>query len=510
MNQFPRFLAFLSAVIGLAALLAACRSAPPPDPLARYRPAFRADALPPDFDVAAAPRYDIDLRVNPGERRVDGVARIHLKNRSGRPMNDLYVRLYPNLPQLQGTMQLTGVSTLPGNYAAGFAYQDNNTTARITLSEPLPPGASTGLEITYHVEAPDRSGYVLFGASEGILNLPYSYPILAAQTGDPATPWRLDVPPPHGDIAIADPAFFAITATVPSGITLVASGVEITQTQSISNTVQHVLVAGPGPEWTMTVSDKFQKASLDVDGIHVNSYFLPQDAGAGRSALADAAAALRVYNRLLTPYPYTKLDIVESPTRYLGMEYPDLNYIGIDTYRDQRGSQEVLVAHEVAHQWWYALVNSDPFRYPWLDEGLAEHSSMLFMETLHGPGAAERMSSLRWQVPVNWAVKNGYDAPPGQTVTAFDGTNYEILVYAKSALFFDALYHALGHDKYLEVLRAYIDRYRFRTPLPSDFLAVVKEVGGIDPQPIYEKWILSGGKQSGPKADATPAPLPAP
>ena len=183
MNQFPRFLAFLLAALGVAVLLVACGAhAPPPDPLAAYRPAFRSESLPSDFDVDAAPRYDIELSVDPRARKVEGVARIHFQNRSGRPMNDLYVRLYPNLPQLQGTMRLTGVSTLPGNYAAGYAYQNNNTTARITLTEPLPPGATIGVEITYNVEAPDRSGYVLFGASEGILNLPYSYPILAAQT----------------------------------------------------------------------------------------------------------------------------------------------------------------------------------------------------------------------------------------------------------------------------------------------------------------------------------------
>lgn len=517
MNQFPRFLAFLVAAFGVVVLLVGCvASAPPPDPLARYRPAFRSESLPPDFDVDAAPRYDIELSVDPTERKVEGVARIHFKNLSGRPMNDLYVRLYPNLPQLQGTMRLTSVSTLPGNYAAGYAYQNNNTTARITLTEPLPPDETIGIEIAYNVEAPDRSGYVLFGASEGILNLPYSYPILAAQTTEgaqlgPASSWRLDVPPPHGDIAIADPSFFTITATVPSGITLVASGVEITHTQGISDTVQHVLVAGPDREWTMTASPRFQQASLDVDGIRVNSYFLPQDANAGRSALANAAAAVRVYNRLFAPYPFTELDIVESPTRYLGMEYPGLNYIGLDTYRDQYGSQEVLVAHEVAHQWWYGLVNSDPFRYPWLDEGLAEHSSLLFTEMIHGPNAAERMRALRWQVPVDWAVKNGYDAPAGQEVTAFDGTNYEILVYAKSALFFDALYQALGHDKYLEVLRTFIARYRFKTPTPADFLAVVGEVGGIDPQPIYQKWILSGPKHPSSKpAEGTQTVTPTP
>ncbi len=500
LRLLPITLALPVLMLGLG-LIAACTQSAPPDPLAPYRPAFREEALPTGFDITSTPRYDIDLRIDPDQRRVDGVARLRFRNLSGRPLNDLYVRLYPNLPQLAGTMQITGVSVLPEHLVAGFAYDIANTAARITLPEPLPAGEELELEINYWVEAPSKSGYVLFGQSEGILNLPYSYPMLAAQTRDPASPWRLDVPPPHGDIAIADPSFFWMTATVPSGVTLVASGVEITNTAGVSNTVQHILTAGPAREFAMTLSRDYQKESLDVDGIRVNSYFLPTDAAAGRTALAQGAGALRAFNRLLAPYPFTDLDIVEAPTRYLGMEFPGLNFIGLDTYRQQTQSQEVLVAHEVSHQWWYGLVGSDPYRFPWLDEGLAEHSSLLYTDTIYGQAAADNMRSLRWHVPTEWAVKNGYDEPAGQDVTAFDGANYEILVYAKSALFFDALYQALGRDAYLKVLQTYIDRYRFQTPSPADFLAVVKEVGGIDPEPFYRQWILSG-----PKREATPAP----
>lgn len=503
MTRPHRLLPLLLVWLCLALGLAACAQPAPPDPLAPYRSAFRAEALPANFDMAALPRYAIDLRIDPGQRRVEGVTILHFRNRSGRPLNDLYVRLYPNLPQLGGTMQLTGVAVLPARLPAGFAYTVENTAARIALPQPLPPNENTDLEIAYWVEAPDKSGYVLFGQSEGILSLPYSYPILAAQTGDPASPWRLEVPPPHGDIAIADPSLFTITATVPSSITLIGSGVEITSTLGISNTTQHVLVAGPAREFAMTLSPLFQKESLDIDGTRINSYYLPQDAVAGRSALADGAAALRVFNRLLAPYPYTELDIVEAPTRYLGMEYPGLNFIGLDTYRNQRQSQEVLVAHEISHQWWYALVGSDAFRYPWLDEGLAEHSSLLYIENVHGQDAAEQMRNLRWRVPTEWAVKNGYDEAVGQEVTGFDGANYEILVYAKSALFFDAIYQKLGHDKYLQALKTFIDRYRFQTPTPTDFLAVVAEIGGIDPQPLYEQWILRGLRH-----EAAPTPSP--
>ncbi|NOX63799.1 MAG: M1 family metallopeptidase [Chloroflexi bacterium] len=466
-------------------------SAPPPDPLAPYRPAFDAEALPEDFDVESTPRYEIEMRIDPDQRIVNGVSRIRFRNLSGRPLNDIYVRLYPNLPQLLGGMKLTSVTTLPERFVVGYAYVVQNSAARITLLQPADPEAMVELEIAYEVNAPEKSGYVLFGESEGILSLPYSYPMLAAQTRDPTNPWRLDAPPPHGDIAITDSAFYMVTATVPSDVTVVSSGVTITTTQRGDGWADHVIVTGPVREFGLVVSRELEKKSADVDGARLNSYYLPQDANAGRAALKEAAGVLRTYNQLFTSYPFTELDIVEAPTRYLGMEYPGLNYIGLDTYREQRETQEILIAHEIAHQWWYELVGSDPYRYPWLDEGLAEHTSLLYFETIYGKDVADRIRTLRWQIPVKWAQENDYDAAPGQEVTAFSGANYEIIVYAKSAMFFDALYQELGREKYLQVLNAFIDRYRFKTPTPEDFLAIVEEVGGLDPTPLYETWILS-------------------
>ncbi len=490
--------------LGFVLLTACGRSRSIEDPFAVYAPAWRRGVSMGAFVLGDAPRYDLIMTVDPDNRRLEGTAVVQLRNLSGRPLNDLYLRLYPNLPQLGGTMQLTGVVVLPQRYPAGFAYTLNNTAARITLPRPLPANEPIALEVTYRLQAPQKTGYVLFGESEGILNLPYSYPMVPAQTRDPASPWRLEIPPPHGDIAITDPSLFVVTATVPADVTLVATGVAITQTVGISATVQHVLVAGPIPEFAMTLSRHFQSERLTLDDILITSYFLPQDRTAGRAALADAAAAVRVFGQLLAPYPFTELDIVQAPTRYLGMEYPGLNYIGLDTYRQQSESQKILIAHEVAHQWWYALVGSDSFRYPWLDEGLAEHSSLLFMDTLYGPSVADRIRTLRWRVPTEWAVQNGYDAPVGRDVTAFNGTNYEILVYAKAALFFDALYQSLGFETYLKVLQTFIERYRLQRPTPTDFLTVVAEVGGIDPQPLYEQWILSGPVSS---LEPTPTPM---
>jgi hypothetical protein len=495
-----RLFLFPLILLGLLLAMAACQPPAPEqaDPMEPYYPAFHKDALPADFDFASTPRYDLRLNIDPETRIIKGVQQVHFRNLSGKIMRDIYVRLYPNLPQLGGLMKVTAVRTLPDKFAAGFVQDTQNTAVRITLINELQSGQDQALEIEFEVLAPQREGYVLFGESEGILSLPYAYPMLARQTGSPTEPWRLEIPPSFADIAITNQAFYSVTATLPADYTIVTSGVEMTHTASSeAGWVDHHFITGPAREWTMVVSKDLQKLSQTVDGNTINSYYLPRDENSGKSAMAYAAAVMRVYDRLFAPYAYTELDVTEAPTRYLGMEYPKLNYIGQDVYRDVASSQEILIAHEISHQWWYALVGSDPYRYPWLDEGLAEHSSLLYMETIYGEDVADRIRTRRWEIPVKWAQDNGYDVPVGQEVTAFNSTNYEILVYGKSALFFDSLYQTMGRDRYLEVLRTFIDRYRFKTPEPKDFLNIVEEVGGIDPMPLYNKWILGTEPISG-------------
>ncbi len=478
-------------MLGLLAGVMGCQREQPQsvDPMEVYYPAFHKEALPPDFDFANVPRYDIQLRIDPEKRLITGTQRLFFRNLSGRILRDIYLRQYPNLPQLGGLMKLTAVRALPSGYAVGFAPELENTAARITLIDDLEPNQELGLDIQFEILAPKKEGYVLFGESEGILSLPYAYPMLARQTRDPTQPWRLEIPPVFADIAITDLAFYSVTVTLPDDYLMVTSGVELAQRATEPGWSSHQFVTGPAREWAMVVSKEMTSVGQTVDGNRVNSYYLVKDEAAGKSALAYAAAVLRTYDRLFGPYAYTQLDITEAPTRYLGMEYPKLNYIGLDTYRSAVETQEFLIAHEISHQWWYALVGSDPYEYPWLDEGLAEHSSLLYMETLYGPEAADRIRTQRWEIPVQWAKDNGYDIPVGQKVTAFNSTNYEIMVYAKSALFFDSLYQAMGREAYLEVLRTFIQRYRFKTPKPRDFLAIVKEVGGMDPAPLYREWI---------------------
>jgi aminopeptidase N len=68
-------------------------------------------------------------------------------------------------------------------------------------------------------------------------------------------------------------------------------------------------------------------------------------------------------------------------------------------------------------------------------------------------------------------------------------TNYELLTYAKAALFFDTLRGWLGDEMYGQVMRAYVDTYRWRIATPQHFLGLAQSLSGVDLNSLAEQWL---------------------
>ena len=71
-------------------------------------------------------------------------------------------------------------------------------------------------------------------------------------------------------------------------------------------------------------------------------------------------ARLRIYSDYFGEYPAREMSVAIAPLTYRGMEYPQVNLLGVELYTRFRNNMEILVAHEVAHQWWYQIVHNDP------------------------------------------------------------------------------------------------------------------------------------------------------
>ncbi len=472
--------------LALVAGLASCRPADPGtgERATPARPTVAPTAT--EEPVGPLAEYRLELSLDEGAARLSGKEQVTFPNHTGVPLDEIVFRLYPNLPQHGGTMTVR--EAMVEGRPAAFSLRAGDTSLVIPLDKPLQPEKDLSLELTFDLQVPAvEEGYVLLGYSQGIWSLPDAYALLATHDGQG---WREDVAPAHGDAVTAEAAIYDVLLTLPAGMVPAATGTLVGTAPAPSGGTTYHLAGGPLREFAWLASADYLVSETTAYGTLLRSYYLPGDEASGQAALNVAAAALRAYNDTFGPYPYQEMAVVEAPLLHYGMEYPGLNLIGTVLYRQDRSQLEDRVAHEVAHQWWYAQVGNDQVNTPWLDEGLAEYSMAFYYRQVYGEAHANTVVNQRWLVPYQVAVENDYDAVVNQPSAAFSW-EYEVIVYAKAALFFHALHRELGDETFGRVLSTYLARYQWQIATPDDFLSVAEEVSGKDLDDLYNRWILS-------------------
>ncbi|HSJ55446.1 MAG TPA: M1 family metallopeptidase [Anaerolineae bacterium] len=470
--------------LALVAALAGCGSAGQDPGETRLPPT----AAPTATEEVAGPlaEYHLELSLDVAAARLSGKERVTVPNHTGAPLDEIVFRLYPNLPQRGGAMAVRDV-TVEGRPAA-FSLRAENTSLVIPLEQPLPVERDLSVELAFDLEVPlVDEGYVLLGHSQGIWSLADAYALLAVHDGEA---WREDVAPAHGDAVTAAAATYDVLLTLPADLVLVTTGAKVGMAPAPSGGTTYHLAGGPLREFAWLASADYRVSETTAYGTLLRSYYLPGDEAAGQATLNVAAAALRAYEDAFGPYPYQEMAVVEAPLLHFGMEFPGLNLIGSDLYRDQRAQLEDRVVHEIAHQWWYAQVGNDQVNTPWLDEGLAEYSMAFYYRQVYGEAHVNTVVNQRWLVPYQVAIDNSYDAVVNQPSSAF-AWEYEVIVYAKAALFFHELHTELGDEVFSRVLQTYLSRYQWQIATPDDFMSVAEEVSGQDLDGLYNRWILS-------------------
>ena len=480
--------ALFAAVCGLA-LLASCGPGPssPADPFLERQRAALVPSCQDDLAVlAGVPRYVVTATLDANTLTLAGQQSIRYTNHTGRSLRDVVLRLYPNLPQYIGGLGLDEV-TVDGQEVT-WAYEADDTAARLVLPRTLAPGAATTVVLTFHAQARSLDQeYVLYGQARGLVSLPSTLPLLAVYGPDG---WRVDKGKNYGDVTFTDVALFEVRLTAPAAYQIVTTGTVLTTTATGVTRATHHIVSGPARDFCIFAGPELRVVTAQADETTVYSYYQPSDAAGGHAALWQAAAALRIYNRLFGPSPLAEFKIVEAPLGVRGMEYPGLSLIGDDLYASaNRDDLEFLVAHEVGHQWWYNLVGNDQLLSPWQDEGLTEYNTAFYYRLLYGQARTDELKRVRWTIPAESLVKRGRDAPIGKPVADYSAYDYEAIVYAKGALFFDAVRQAIGDEAYFQALRAYRRQYAYRSAGPTDLLRAFEEASGKKLDGLYREWV---------------------
>ena len=198
---------------------------------------------------------------------------------------------------------------------------------------------------------------------------------------------------------------------------------------------------------------------------------------------------LNVYSKFTFDYPYPVAISVNGPV--YGMEYPMICFNGprpeVDgTYSE--GTKNGLISvviHEVGHNWFPMIVNSDERQWSWMDEGLNS-----FLQMLAEQEWRENYPSRGTPKSIIGYMRGGGQEPimtNSEHITQF-GAN----AYSKPAAGLSILRETiLGRELFDEAFREYSTRWMFKSPEPSDFFRTMEDAAGVDLDWFWRSWFYT-------------------
>ena len=199
---------------------------------------------------------------------------------------------------------------------------------------------------------------------------------------------------------------------------------------------------------------------------------------------------LNVYSRYTFDYPYPVAISVNGPVG--GMEYPMICFNGPRPEKDGTYSERTkyglisVVIHEVVHNYFPMIVNSDERQWTWMDEGLNT-----FLQFLYEQEWEDKYPSYRGQA----RKITGYMAGGGQRPIM---TNSESILqfgnnaYAKPATALNILRETvMGRELFDFAFREYAQRWMFKRPQPADFFRSMEDASGLDLDWFWRGWFYT-------------------
>jgi aminopeptidase N len=189
--------------------------------------------------------------------------------------------------------------------------------------------------------------------------------------------------------------------------------------------------------------------------------------------------AMDLFASLFGPYPFDTCGVVVHQLDIpFSLENQTLIVMGY-TF-----AYEVVVVHEVAHQWFGDSVSLTRWKDIWLNEGFASYAEGLWWEHTGGRDALEEDITRRYQYNLSlFGAENILLGDPGPE-RLFDG-----VVYTRGALVLHALRLKVGDEAFFAILRTYYETYRGGNAATEGFISIAEEIAGMDLEDFFQAWL---------------------
>ena len=431
----------------------------------------------------ARPQYEIDLQFNFTTKIATVNQTITYPNWTGETLNNLVLAVLPNLWNGGFTVKSLAIDDLPIT-----TYTSEGQKLDVTLSQPLLPGGTLTLTMSYGLVLPPMSAYSnaddvrpqIYGYTEKQTNLVDWYPfIVPYQAGEG---WLLYNPWYYGEHLVYDLADFNVLITFTDGAVpqIASSGAETDSGKSGSR--RYVLEAGR--TFALSMSLYYKIAQQQIGDVTVYSYFFAYYDAPGQALLRTSVEALQVFSEKFGPYHHKTLTAVQGDFND-GMEFSGFYFISRDYFNLYDNTPKnylvIIAAHETAHQWWFDSVTDNQALEPWLDETLATYSERIYYETVHP-------DQVQWW----WGYRYFEFHEAGFVdTTIYDGGGqrpYWDKVYLNGARFMEDLRVRVGDDIFFAFLKDYYTQYEGKRATTADFFRVLREHTAADISDLMTKY----------------------
>ncbi|MGI9240917.1 MAG: M1 family aminopeptidase, partial [Verrucomicrobiales bacterium] len=199
---------------------------------------------------------------------------------------------------------------------------------------------------------------------------------------------------------------------------------------------------------------------------------------------------LEVYSKFTFDYPYPVAISVNGPV--FGMEYPMICFNGPRPEKDGTYSARTkyaligVVIHEVGHNYFPMIVNSDERQWTWMDEGLNT-----FVQFLAEQEWEEKYAAGRGRPSAISSYMSGSNTVPIMT-NSESLKNFGANAYAKPSSALNVLRETvMGRENFDFAFKQYSQRWMFKRPTPADFFRTMEDASGVDLDWFWRGWFYT-------------------
>ncbi len=420
--------------------------------------------------------YDLNIKVDPEARTIEGYNDIHFTVEEGHEI--MQVDLFENL----------NVDKVEfGDKSLKYTREYN--AVFLDFEEALPKGTH---KIRFHYSgkprvakrAPWDGGFSWDKDEKG------NHWIGVSCQGLGASVWW-----PNKDHQSEEPDSMRISCAVPTGLTCVSNGNLRSQEVEGDYTRFNWFVHYPINNYAMSINigkyAHFQEFSVNGDdSLALDYYVLDYNLEKAKKHFQQVKPMMKCYEEFLTPYPFPKDGFALVETPYLGMEHQSgiaygnnykTGYNGFDYSRIGLDFDYIII-HEAGHEWWGNSITTEDIADMWIHEGFCTYSEAIYVECMHGYDTAmDYVNAKKASVSNDRPIIGPY------------GVNEEGSgdMYNKGMLILNTIRHAIGNDDiwFEEIIKGLLIDFEHQVVTSAQVEEYINKKSGMNFDAVFDQYL---------------------